>query len=157
MELQKLKSLFTQHARNIARYRKWSSEGEFIPTLKSWLRAEQFLRLDMLIMRYRNKHPSAWAPMKGFDALNQLVFSRTGWTLDRITQLSFADKLFVLHQDLADVNIPPAALELPESVTKLLEHALHERELYQTEWPPCSEEEWDPTLSEIAQGLRKPF
>ncbi|EMW2203321.1 MULTISPECIES: ECs1072 family phage-associated protein [Enterobacteriaceae] len=157
MELHKLKSLFTQHARNIARYRKWSSEEDFIPALQSWLRAEQFLRLDILIMRYRNKHPSVWAPMKGFDALNQLVFSRTGWMPARISQLSFAEKLFVLHRDLADVNIPQEVLELPALVTESLKHAMHEQELYQTEWPPCSEEEWDPSLSEIAQGLKKPF
>ncbi|AHE72767.1 hypothetical protein M942_08475 [Enterobacter ludwigii] len=157
MEVHKLRSLFTQHAKNIAMHRKWSSEGELIPTLKAWLRAEQLLRLDMLIMQYRDSHPSAWAPMRGTNALNQLVFSRTGWTLAQINQLSFDEKLLVLHQDLAEVNIQQEVLDLPETLMASLEYAKFEQEIYRIEWPPCSEKEWDPNLSEIAQGLRKPF
>ncbi|MFG0814712.1 hypothetical protein [Raoultella sp. FYR_9] len=149
--------LFRDHALNIARVKGWSVEGEGQPFYKAWLHAEQLLRLDILIIEHRKAFATDWQPLLERDALNHLLFARTGWVPTQIKQLSFADILFVLHEDLKAVKIPQEALELPESVKSGMAYEIHHQEPYRTELPPCSEDEWDPTRSEIIQGLRKRF
>ncbi|EAW9081584.1 hypothetical protein AABH71_005461 [Salmonella enterica] len=156
MEIHQIKSLFKAHAFHIARVKGWSTEGEGQPFYKAWLHAEQLLRLDMLIIEYRKAFATDWQPLLGFDALNHLLFSRTGWPPTEIKQLSFAEILLVLHEDLKALQIPPESLELPDSVTTGVACEIHRREPYRTELPPCSADEWDPTRSEIIQGLRNP-
>ncbi|EKQ7231422.1 TPA: hypothetical protein L9Q10_003111 [Klebsiella pneumoniae] len=155
MDMNQIKSLLRAHAFHISRVKGWCTEGEGQPFYKAWLHAEQLLRLDMLIIGHRKAFATNWQPLLGKDALNHLLFARTGWMPTQIEQLSFADILLVLHEDLIGVQIPPEALELPDSVTSGMAYEIHSQEPYRTELPPCSEDEWDPTRSEIAQGLRK--
>ncbi|HCU0428835.1 hypothetical protein I5Q42_06290 [Serratia marcescens] len=154
MKVEKLQSLFQKHAYHIARVKGWCSEGEGIPYYKAWLHAEILLRLDLLIIEHRKKYATDWEPLLGDRALSHLIFVRTGWSPIQITALSFSETLLVLQQDLIAVNILPGVLSLPASVRNGRAFEIHHQYPGHTELPPCSVEEWDPTLSEIAQGLR---
>lgn len=149
-----LQSLFESHARNVAKVNQWHSQGDALPTLKAWIRAEQLVRLDVLLMEHRQEYATDWEPLLGRNAITHLMFLRTGWPLDQISHLSFDEILLVLHLDLIKVRIPPEEIQVPQYIA----YELQQRKLlpYQIEWPPHSEEEWDPLLCEIALGLRRP-
>ncbi|AYO37217.1 hypothetical protein [Serratia sp. P2ACOL2] len=153
MDINKLQSLFRKHANHIARVKGWSSEGEGIPYYKAWLHAEILLRLDLLIIEHRNKYSADWEPLLGGRALSHLIFVRTGWSPTQITALSFSETLLVLHQELIALNIPMEVLVLPDSVRDGLAFEIHHQYPGQTALPPCSEDEWNPSFSEITQGL----
>lgn len=153
MDVYKLQSLFKTHAYHIASVKRWGSEGENIPYYKAWLHAELLLRLDMLLIEHRKQFATSWEPLLGRTGLNHLLFVRAGLTPPQVTQLSFDEILLVLHQDLKDVNIPAEAVKLPDSVLEGRAFEIHRKSPGQTELPPCSEDEWDPTFSEKAQGL----
>ena len=157
MEHEKLKSLYHKHAYKVAVVRSWSSEGEGIPHYKAWLHAEQLLRLDILIIEHRKKFTTPWEPLLGKRALNHLLFVRTGWSPSVISQLSFEDMLLGLHQDLVNLDIPSEILELPENIKQSRAFAIHNQEPHRTQLLPFLEQEWDPTLSEVIQGIRKPY
>ncbi|MGK0688437.1 ECs1072 family phage-associated protein [Serratia marcescens] len=154
MDVFKLQSLFRKHAYHVASVKGWLSEGDGPPFYKAWLHAELLLRLDLLIFEHRKEAATAWEPLLGRRALNHLLFVRTNLTPEQIARLSFDEILLVLHQDLKAVNIPPEVLVLPDFVRNGLAFEIHHRSPGQTELPPCSEDEWDPTFAEIAQGLR---
>lgn len=149
-----LQSLFESHSRNIAKAHGWFSRGEALPTFKAWLRAEQLVRLDVLLAEHRVEYASLWEPLLGGRALTHLLYLRTGWSPDQISQLLLDDILLLLQLDLAVVNIPEEELRYPDYVQAELKQLIQGP--YQIEWPHHSEEEWDPSLCEIAQGLRKP-
>ncbi|MFZ4219179.1 ECs1072 family phage-associated protein [Enterobacter ludwigii] len=157
MDTNTLKSLLRSHALHVAEVKGWASEGEGQPFYRAWLHAELLLRLDMLIIEHRKAFATDWQPLPGEEALNHLLFVRTGWTPNQIKSLSFDDILLVLHEALKALHIPPEVLDLPEQVKGGRAYELHRSEPYRIELPPCSKKEWDPTLSEKAQGLRKPF
>lgn len=149
-----LQSLFESHARNIARAHGWHSRGETLPTFKAWLRAEQLVRLDVLLMEHRQEYATDWEPLLGHNAITHLMFLRTGWTPEQISHVSFDEILLVLHLDLVKVRIPPEEIQVPQYVAAELQQL--KLLPYQIEWPPHSKEEWDPSLCETALGLRRP-
>ncbi|MBG2634454.1 hypothetical protein I4552_26100 [Klebsiella michiganensis] len=149
-----LQSLFESHARNIARAHGWHSRGETLPTFKAWLRAEQLVRLDMLLAEHREEYSSLWEPLLGKRVLTHFLHLRTGWSPEQISQLSLDDALLLLQQDLVVVNIPGEELLYPAYVQAELQQLIQCS--YQIEWPPHLDEEWDPSFCEIALGLRKP-
>lgn len=149
-----LQGLFESHASNIAKVKGWYSHGEHTPTLKAWVRAEQFVRLDILLMEHRQEFATQWEPLLDYSALTHLVFVRTGWTPEQISHLSFDEILLVLQRDLSKVNISSEELQYPEDVANELQEMRQSQR--QIEWPPHSDEEWDPSFCEIAMGLRKP-
>ncbi|HBC1013293.1 TPA: hypothetical protein IGZ65_005043 [Escherichia coli] len=100
---------------------------------------------------------SNWQPLHGKDALNHLIFSRTGLMPDQTEKLSFADILLILHEDLVRLHIPQASMDLPDYVKSRSDYEIHSQNSYLTELPPCSEDEWDLTLSEKFQEQRKHF
>ncbi|WP_368763437.1 ECs1072 family phage-associated protein [Klebsiella variicola] len=148
-----LQSLFESHARNVAKVNKWYSKGDALPTLKAWIRAEQLVRLDVLLMKHRKEYATDWEPLLGANAVTHLMFLRTGWTPELISHLSFDDILLVLQQDLAGVKIPEGEIQVPQYVAAELQQL--KLLPYQIEWPPHSKGEWDPSLCETALGLRR--
>ncbi len=149
-----LNSLFHSHALKVSVVNNWVLDREGIPSLKAWIRAEMLVRLDVLIINHRKEFESDWCHLSGKTALRHLVFIRTGWTLEQIDKLSFPDMLFVLQQDLKAVNIRQEIFELPDAVRNSRSAAIYLQDQYRIELPPCSEQEWDHTLAEKAQGLR---
>lgn len=151
-----LSRVYRFHVWNMAKIHQWFNEGDSLPFYRAWLRAEHLLRLDILLAEHREAFGTKREPLFGITGLNHLVFSRTGWSPDRVQQLSFADILLVLQKDLANVKIPEMVLELPDSVRWSDEYELYGQTEYRIELPPCLESEWNYTQAEKAQGLRKP-
>ncbi|MBL5825389.1 ECs1072 family phage-associated protein [Serratia fonticola] len=150
-----LAQLYRNHVWSIAKTKGWHTEGDAMPTYRAWIRAEQMLRLDVLIIEHRNQFATAWEPLLGYKALTHLLFVRTGWSPQEIEKLSFSETLLVLQQDLVNVQIPQGVLIVPDSVRWSLECEVSQQDPCRIEWPPCSEDEWDPTLAEKAQGWRR--
>lgn len=155
MDFLKLTTLFREHAYQVAMKNGWHTEGECIPTYRAWLRAEQFLRLDILLAEHRAKYATLWEPMPSRKALHHYLFVHNELTPKQTNQLSLAEILLVLHADLAGVNIPEEVLESPCNGTRDPLAVLHEKFPLQTELPLCSDDEWDPLLAEKVLGLRK--
>ena len=154
MDVYKLQSLFHKHAHHIANVKGWRSEGESTPFYKAWLHAELLLRLDLLIIEHRKESATTWEPLLGERGLNHLLLTRKNLTLGQIKLLSFDEILLVLHEDLKALDIETETLALPEAVKNGQAFEIHRQSPGQIELPPCSKDEWDPKLAEIAQGLR---
>ncbi|WP_139789870.1 ECs1072 family phage-associated protein [Klebsiella quasipneumoniae] len=148
--------IFISHVRNVSKANKWLTEGEAVPTYRSWIRAEQLLRLDVVLIKHRERYSAPWEPLFGQNGITHLFATRYGWSPEQVRMLSFADVLLSLQQDLAEVDIPPEVLALPEYVRQSDEFEILSRGQYRTELPPCQEHEWDHTIAERDQGQRKP-
>ncbi|HFX6862417.1 TPA: hypothetical protein ACIFNG_004100, partial [Klebsiella pneumoniae] len=135
--------IFISHVRNVSKANKWLTEGEAVPTYRSWIRAEQLLRLDVVLIKHRERYSAPWEPLFGQNGITHLLATRYGWSPEQVRMLSFADVLLSLQQDLAEVDIPPEVLALPEYVRQSDEFEILSRGQYRTELPPCQEHEWD--------------
>ncbi|ECU0308047.1 hypothetical protein C3U64_06700 [Salmonella enterica subsp. enterica serovar Stanley] len=150
-------SLLRKHAAHIASKKDWFSDTKkTMPSLKAWLHAEQLLRLDLLLIRYREKFATVWEPLSGRRALNHLLFVRTNWPPAQISELSFDHILLILHEDLTSLGEDMDLPGLPDHVKTERDYAIHKNVPYRTGLIPCTEDEWDHTLCEIVQGLRIP-
>ncbi|HAO0321295.1 TPA: hypothetical protein IGZ64_001071 [Escherichia coli] len=153
-----LQNLYNDHARNVARVNNWyCNTGS--PLYSAFIRAEQLLRLDMLIIQYQKKFPTPWEPVNGRVAINHLLFSKTSREPDlveKVRRIAFPDIFFLLHEDLATVDIGDTPLEVPEFVNNSREYRDYTEEKRHIELPPCSEAEWDWTLAGKHQVLNKP-
>ncbi|HAU3136269.1 TPA: hypothetical protein JDD40_002311 [Salmonella enterica subsp. diarizonae] len=153
-----LQNLYDDHARNVAKVNDWYDDKGAI-LYSAFIRAEQLLRLDILIAQYQEKFPTPWTPMTGRAAINHLLFSKTSREPDlveKVRQIAFPDIFFLLHEDLATVDIGGKALEVPGFVSDSREYRDHMEEKLHIELPPCSEAEWDWTLAGKNQVLNKP-
>ncbi|WP_420378136.1 ECs1072 family phage-associated protein [Yokenella regensburgei] len=131
----------------------WVTQGEGIPDWRAWLRAEQLLRLDLLIMAYNSSQSGDLTPLAGHNAISHILRLQTGLEAAHAASLSFADILHILQPALAAVNIPPEVQVYPEHVARSLTNAYEE---HRVSLPPCSEDEWDPSLSVTLQEMCKP-
>jgi hypothetical protein len=66
--------IFISHVRNVSKANKWLTEGEAVPTYRSWIRAEQLLRLDVVLIKHRERYSAPWEPL--FDRMELLIFLR---------------------------------------------------------------------------------
>ncbi|EQA4952885.1 ECs1072 family phage-associated protein [Salmonella enterica subsp. diarizonae serovar 47:i:z53] len=154
----KLQDLYDAHARHVAEVNDWYDEKGKMPLYRAFVRAEQLLRLDVLIAQYQDKFATTWEPVIGRVAINHLLFSKTSREPDqveKVRKIAFPDIFFLLHEDLVNVEIPSGTLELLDSVKQSQEYLRHYTERYPIELPPCSENEWDHLLSMKHQVKRK--
>lgn len=152
MDLNFLKSLYQAHIFHIARIKGWAINGEGVPDYRSWLRAEVYLRLDLLIAELHQSLPTYQGIPEGRAAVNYLVSSRTECSPSEAAQLSFSEALFALRSDLEAVNIPQELLAYPPHVLD----ALHDLQSNQhVQFPPCSEDEWDQSYLKKYQEMYK--
>ncbi|ECI7782142.1 hypothetical protein E1578_23350 [Salmonella enterica subsp. enterica] len=150
-------SLLRKHAAHIASKKDWFSDTKkTMSSLKAWLHAEQLLRLDLLLIRHREKFATVWEPLSGRRALNHLLFVRTNWPPAQISELSFDHILLILHEDLTSLGEDMDLPELPANIKSEIGYSAHKDAPYRTGLIPCTEDEWDHTLCEIVQGLRIP-
>ncbi|EHF6858668.1 hypothetical protein OOO72_003277 [Salmonella enterica] len=147
-----LKSLYHAHIFHIARTNGWITDGEGVPDYRAWLRAEIYLRLDLLIAELHQSLPVYHGGPDGRAAVSYLVSSRTGCSPSEASQLSFSEALFALHSDLEAVNIPEEVLAYPPHIQDAL---LSMQSNQHVQLPPCSEAEWDHSYLKKYQEMYK--
>ncbi|EEJ5468911.1 hypothetical protein AU693_001837 [Salmonella enterica subsp. diarizonae] len=152
MDLNFLKSLYQAHIFHIARIKGWATDGEGVPDYRSWLRAEVYLRLDLLIAELHQSLPTYQGIPEGRAAVNYLVSSRTECSPFEAAQLSFSEALFALRSDLEAVNIPQELLTYPSHVLEALNNL---QSTQHVQLPPCSEDEWDQSYLKKYQEMYK--
>ncbi|HAT1683136.1 TPA: hypothetical protein I8Y21_003859 [Klebsiella oxytoca] len=147
-----LKSLYHAHIFNVARTNNWITDGEGVPDYRSWLRAEIYLRLDLLIAELHRSSPSYLGDLNGRAAVNYLVSSRNEYSPSEAARLSFSEALFALRSDLEAVNIPSELLVYPSHIHDALT-AMQSTQHVQL--PPCSDAEWDCSYLKKYQEMYK--
>ncbi|EIT4515427.1 hypothetical protein L2D43_003926 [Escherichia coli] len=148
-----LKSLYRAHILKVAATNPWQ-EGtdEMLPDYRAWLRAETYLRLDMLINDLQKEAPSTQT-LQGVGAVRVLVSRHNALSVTEVRQLSFAELIFLLQPALESVNIPSEVFRYPPHVNQQLQAAQDNRHAGLT---PCSEAEWDHSLLKRYQDLYNP-
>lgn len=137
-----LQDLYHAHIQHIAKVNKWYTYGECAPDYRAWLRAETYLRLDMLITNLQIAFlPNCILP--GDSAVLELVSRQTGLPIIQAHRFSFAEALVALQPALEAVKIPPALRQYPPHVLKIIKN---EQWNSQIELPPYSRDEWDHSL-----------
>lgn len=147
--MESVKSLFMSHLFHITRLNNWTATDENLPDYRAWLRAELYLRLDTLLLSSQNWHKVSREITAGEGALLHLVSLRSEQSVDRLSQLSFAELLRILQPDLEEVNIQWALPGIPPHVSAVLDtQRFDTHELL----PPCSAAEWNYPLLMKYQG-----
>ncbi|CAD6040699.1 ECs1072 family phage-associated protein [Escherichia coli] len=148
-----LKSLYRAHVLKVAAINHWQDgTDEMLPDYRAWLRAETYLRLDMLINALQKEAASIHNP-QGVGAVRVLVSRHSALSISEVNQLSFSELIFLLQPALESVNIPSEVLWYPPHVNQQLKSAQDNRHAGLT---PCSEVEWDHTLLKKYQDLYNP-
>ncbi len=122
-----------------ARTNKWIRQ-DGTPSPRAFLRGEQLFRLELVLFEHRKAFASEWEQLKGKKALHHKLLTEYKWTPQQIEKLSMPQILLALQGDLKNVHIPEGA--------GLADLVIPESDLPLPELTPCSEEEWDPLLSE---------
>ncbi|HFF9409309.1 TPA: hypothetical protein ACGFB9_002899 [Escherichia coli] len=147
-----LKSLYQAHVLNVAAKNRWCNSPEMLPDYRAWLRAETYLRLDMLINALQKEAPSI-QPLQGVGAVRVLVSHHNALSVTEVRHLSFAELIFLLQPALESANIPPGVIQYPPHVDEQLQDVPYNQRAV---LPPCSEAEWDHSLLKKYQDLYNP-
>ncbi len=133
--------LFMQIKENIAKIRDVRVSG-FIDAAEVSLvnnRAAQICALDIILAEHRKKHGSRFNGLNGKQALHHIILLKYHWPLSAIRELSLADALLSLHDELQLES-------LPDEPRKYLTQIINTQ--YPVNFPDYLEAEWDPNLSE---------
>lgn len=141
------------HLFHVADINNWKATDELLPDYRAWLRADLYLRLDILLLSSQSWHEASRTITEGDVALRRLVSLQTSLSDDCLSQLSFSELLLILRTDLEAVNTQEALPRIPP-------HVAHEIEALQPDphelLPPCSVEEWNYSLLMRYQGTYNP-
>ncbi|AKG71809.1 hypothetical protein WN53_23300 [Serratia fonticola] len=94
-------------------------------------RSLQIFILEMILHKHRQQYATAFEPLKNEKALHHLIFTKTMWKPSEIRQLSLADSLFIIQDELRIDKLPAdiapfiESLNLP-AVAFIFEHLLDE-------------------------------
>ncbi|EAA9301870.1 hypothetical protein BHZ80_19475 [Salmonella enterica] len=145
-----LKSLYKEHVLYVTHINNWrSSLDTNQPDYRSWMRAETYLRLDVLIDDLQTACQQSHIP-QGIDAVWELVFLHTGLPVAQARQFSFAESLAALRPALESQCIPPEVLEYPPYIHHQLQSLPAGQKI---ELPPYSKAEWNHSLLKKYQDL----
>ncbi|EOG2982317.1 hypothetical protein ACK86M_004930, partial [Salmonella enterica] len=98
------RNLFMAHLFHIANINHWKTTDELLPDYRAWLRADLYLRLDILLLSSQSWHEASRTITEGEGALRHLVSLQTGLSDDYLSQLSFSELLRILRTNLEAVN-----------------------------------------------------
>ncbi|CAI0726597.1 ECs1072 family phage-associated protein [Serratia entomophila] len=98
-------------------------------------RAAQILTLEVVLNEHRKKFATIFEPLKGKNALYHLIFTKTAWKPAEIRELSLADCLFVIQDELRIDKLPEDIQEFIESLS-LPSVAFTFDELLEEDWDP---------------------
>ncbi|EEC7187121.1 hypothetical protein A8327_004805 [Escherichia coli] len=147
-----LKSLYQAHVLNVAATNRWCNSPEMLPDYRAWLRAETYLRLDILISELQ-KETASIHNLQGIDAVRILVSRHSALSIIEVRHLSFSELIFLLQPALESANIPPEVIQYPPHVDEQLQDVPYNQRAGLT---PCSEVEWDHSLLKKYQDLYNP-
>ncbi|ELV1713920.1 hypothetical protein QNR57_003157 [Escherichia coli] len=119
---------------------------------RAWLRAETYLRLDILISELQ-KETASIHNLQGIDAVRILVSRHSALSIIEVRHLSFSELIFLLQPALESANIPPEVIQYPPHVDEQLQDVPYNQRAGLT---PCSEAEWDHSLLKKYQDLYNP-
>ena len=116
-----MKALYRAHVLRVAFINQWFFGNEQLPDWRAWVRAETYLRLDMLIHELWDAIPET-QNHQSLAAVQQLVSLHTDCSAVQAVNLSFPEGLDVLRSILEGVCIPPELLVYPEHVQEQLQN-----------------------------------
>ncbi|MDI6977558.1 hypothetical protein QMZ62_05615 [Serratia sp. PF2-63] len=99
-------------------------------------RSAQVFTLEIVLNEHRKKFATIFEPLKGKNALYHLIFTKTAWKPEEIRELSLADCLFVIQDELR-------IDKLPEDIREFMESLSLPRVAFT--FDEFLEEDWDPT------------
>ncbi|EBV5082396.1 hypothetical protein DO659_03130 [Salmonella enterica subsp. enterica serovar Minnesota] len=149
-----LKDLYHAHVLRVAHINNWFTvpRKEKRPDYRAWLRAETYLRLDILISNLQKTTPPGCQIPEGYDAVRLLVSLHSGLSIVQSHKLSFTESLHVLLPELDAIKISQWTLELPTCVRNQL-FLCQDRKLLSL--PRPYRDEWDHTLLARYPGIPK--
>lgn len=115
-----LKSLYQAHVLNVAATNRWCNSPEMLPDYRARLRAETYLRLDILISELQ-KETASIHNLQGIDAVRILVSRHSALSIIEVRHLSFSELIFLLQPALESANIPPEVIQYPPHVDEQLQ------------------------------------
>ncbi|MHA7847133.1 ECs1072 family phage-associated protein [Serratia sp. D1N4] len=98
-------------------------------------RSAQIFILEMVLHKHRQQYATIFEPLQDKKALHHLIFTKTKWKPSEISQLSLADCLFVIQDEMridklsGEVKYFTEYLELPST-------AFVFDELLEEDWAP---------------------
>lgn len=98
-------------------------------------RSAQIFILEMVLHKHRKQYATIFEPLKDEKALHHLIFTKTMWKPSEISQLSLADCLFVIQDELRIDKLPDEARDFIESLD-LPTFAFIFEELLDKDWVP---------------------
>lgn len=98
-------------------------------------RSVQILVLEIVLHKHRQRFATKFEPLENEKALHHLIFTKTMWKPSEIRELTFADSLLVIQDELRTDKLPEDIKHFIEEIG-LPSFACSFEELLDSDWAP---------------------